>query len=224
VPPLPEFSEISGQYARLERLDADRHAADIHRANDQDRDGVIWKYLPYGPFSSVAGYHHWMREMTKGPDPRFFAVIDQTTGHAGGLMSLLSIAPEFGSIEVGHINLAPELQRTRIATEAVFLLMKWAFENGYRRFEWKCDAANLRSRRAAERFGFSFEGVFRQHLIIRGRNRDTAWFACIDKEWSALKEAYRAWLSHTNFDENGKQIESLADLTGLVRGSKDPAL
>lgn len=224
VPPRPGDEVFEGRYVRLEPLNADRHAADIHRANSQDADGVIWKYLPYGPFSSVSGYHHWVRDNTAAGDPHFFAVIDTATGHAGGVMSLMRIAPEVGSTEVGHINLAPEIQRTPGATEAIYLLMQWAFESGYRRFEWKCDASNRRSRRSAERFGFSYEGVFRQHVISKGRNRDTAWFAAIDKEWPALKEAYQAWLSPSNFDEDGMQVESLADMTQLVRVSSDPVL
>ncbi|NOX74932.1 MAG: GNAT family N-acetyltransferase [Alphaproteobacteria bacterium] len=222
VPPRPSDTPLSGKYVRLERLSADRHAADLYRANSADRDGLIWKYLPYGPYSSVSGYHHWVREVESHADPHFMAMIDPETGHAGGVMSLMRIAPELGSIEVGHINIAPVMQRTQAVSEAIFLLMKWVFEAGYRRFEWKCDAANLRSRRSAERFGFSFEGVFRQHLISKGRNRDTAWFACIDKDWPALKEAYGAWLSPANFNAEGRQLESLADLTRLVRVSNDP--
>ncbi|MFT4716592.1 MAG: RimJ/RimL family protein N-acetyltransferase [Paracoccaceae bacterium] len=224
TPPWPDAKALEGRYVRLEKLNADRHAADIHRANSADKDGVIWKYLPYGPYSSVSGHHHWVREVQAAPDPHFVALIDPETGHAGGVMSLMRISPALGSIEVGHINIAPELQRSPAVTEAIFLLMGWAFEAGYRRFEWKCDAANLRSRRSAERFGFSYEGVFRQHLISKGRNRDTAWFACIDKEWPALHEAYSSWLSPANFDDNGRQIEALADLTRLVRVSSDPAL
>ena len=222
-PPRPGNAALQGQHVRLEPLVADKHAADLHRANSVDAEGTIWKYLPYGPFSSVAAYHHWMRDITAAGDPFFYALIDPETGHAGGVMSLMRIAPEAGSIEVGHINIAPEMQRSPAVTEAIFLLMQWVFEAGYRRFEWKCDASNLRSRRSAERFGFSYEGIFRQHVISKGRNRDTAWFACIDKEWPALKEAYRAWLAPTNFDASGRQVESLADLTRLVRVSKDPA-
>ena len=223
-PAWPGGAVLQGRYVRLEPLDADRHAADLHRANSADKDGIIWNYLPYGPFSSVAGYHHWVKEITAGKDPQFFAIINQETGHAGGVASFLRITPAAGSIEVGHINYAPELQRSRGATEAMYLMMKWAFQAGYRRYEWKCDASNKRSRRAAERFGFSYEGIFRQHTLSKGRNRDTAWFACIDKEWPALDEAYSAWLSPGNFDRHGNQIEALADLTGLVRVSKDPGI
>jgi len=224
APPRPEKAVMTGRYVQLEPLDVDRHAADLHRANSADAKGEIWNYLPYGPFSSVASYHHWMREATGGSDPHFFALIDRESGRAGGVASYLRINPEHGTIEVGHINLAPEMQRSKAATEAMFLMMQWAFEAGYRRYEWKCDAANLRSRRAAQRFGFSFEGIFRQAAISKGRNRDTAWFAAIDKEWPALREAYSAWLSPANFDANDRQIERLADLTALVRVSSDPDL
>lgn len=224
VPPKPTGQPMAGRFVRLERLSADLHAADLFRANSADQAGVVWKYLPYGPFSSVATYHHWVRDMEALEDPFFFTLRDAKTGHAGGIMSLMRITPEAGSIEVGHINIAPEMQRSPAVTEAIFLLMKWSFEAGYRRFEWKCDASNLRSRRAAERFGLSFEGVFRQHTISKGRNRDTAWFAAIDKEWPALREAFESWLSPRNFDADGQQIEALADLTRLVRVTNDPAL
>ncbi len=224
APPRPDDGPLTGNFVRLERLSADRHAADLYRANSADRDGLIWKYMPYGPYSSVSGYHHWVREVENQTDPHFMALIDPETGHAGGVMGLMRIEPDVGSIEVGHINIAPTMQRTPAVTEAIFLLMGWVFGAGYRRFEWKCDAANLRSRRAAERFGFSFEGVFRQHLISKGRNRDTAWFAAIDKDWPALKEAYTAWLALSNFNHTGGQGERLADMTRLVRVSNDPAL
>jgi len=224
APPRPDGAGFDGSFVRLQPLDADRHAADLFRANSVDVAGDIWKYLPYGPFSSVSGYHHWVRDMSCATDPFFFALLDAKSGHAGGVMSLMRIRPDAGSIEVGHINIAPEMQRSRAVSEAVFLLMEWVFESGYRRFEWKCDALNLRSRRSAQRFGFSFEGVFRQHAISKGRNRDTAWFACIDREWPALKEAYSLWMAPANFDANGRQIEALADLTALVRASHDPAL
>jgi RimJ/RimL family protein N-acetyltransferase len=134
------------------------------------------------------------------------------------------VNPQAGSIEVGHINYAPALQRTRAGTEAMYLMMRWAFEAGYRRYEWKCNALNLGSRRAAQRLGFSYEGVFRQAAVIKGRNRDTAWFAAIDSEWPALREAFEAWLSPSNFDADGQQKERLGDLTRLVRVASDPAL
>ncbi len=162
--------------------------------------------------------------MSAGDDPFFYAIRNLESGHWQGVASYLRIAPEAGSIEVGHINFSPALQRSRAATEAMFLMMQWAFEAGYRRYEWKCDARNLPSRRAAQRLGLSYEGIFRQASVVKGRNRDTAWFAAIDSEWPALKEAFTAWLSPSNFDSAGRQKERLGDLTGLVRAAGDPAL
>lgn len=221
-PPRPDMAPLEGRFARLVRLSADAHAADLHRANSADT--AIWDYLPYGPFSSAAAYHRWIRDITRGEDPLFYAIQNRETGHFGGVASYLRITPEMGTIEVGHINLAPEMQRSRAATEAMVLMMDWAFSAGYRRYEWKCDALNLPSRRAAQRLGFSYEGVFRQAAVVKGRNRDTAWFAVIDSDWPALSEAFRAWLHPSNFDGDGRQRESLSDLTRLVRVASDPAL
>lgn len=221
-PPAPDFDEITGRYARLQRLDAESHAGELHRANSAD--DRIWDYLPYGPFASSASYFRWAKDISQLDDPRLYAIQSRGTGRFCGVASYLRIAPEAGSIEVGHINFSAELQRTPAATEAIFLMMQWAFEAGYRRFEWKCDASNMASRRAAQRFGFSFEGVFRQAAVVKGRNRDTAWFACIDSEWPALKEAFTAWLAPSNFDSAGQQIEPLGALTQLVRVASDPAL
>lgn len=222
IPPHPDGSPLEGGQVRLERLDADAHAADLHRAFSAN--DAIWDYLPYGPFSSASGYHRWVKDTATGPDPMFMALRDTATGRCGGVASYLRITPASGSIEVGHICLAPEMQRSRAATEAMYLMMAWAFDAGYRRYEWKCDALNLPSRRAAQRLGFSYEGIFRQATIVKGRNRDTAWFAVIDAEWSALREAYRAWLAPANFDATGRQRERLSDLTRLVRVSDDPVL
>lgn len=221
-PPRPPETAFEGRYARLERLYADTHAALLYPAYvEQDQ---VWDYLPYGPFSSSAQYHRWVRDVEAGSDPVFFAIrnLDSKTGE--GVASYLRIAPEAGSIEVGHINFAPALQGTRAATEALYLMMEWAFEAGYRRFEWKCDSRNIPSRRAGQRLGLSYEGVFRQAAVVKGRNRDTAWFAAIDSEWPALKEAFAAWLRPENFDAEGRQIERLSDLTALVRVAGDPVL
>lgn len=220
APPHPDQQAFDGRFARLERLDAGRHAAQIHRANSAD--DRIWDFLPYGPFASAAGYHRWVREVTVGQDPVFYAIQDKDTGNWGGVASYLRIMPGAGSIEVGHINLSTGLQRSRAATEAMFLMMQWAFAAGYRRYEWKCDARNMASRRAAQRFGFSYEGTFRQATVVKGRNRDTAWFAAIDKDWPALHEAFSVWLSPSNFDAQQRQIERLSDLTRLVRVASDP--
>ena len=221
-PPVPDGAVLEGRYARLAPLSAADHAADLFKANSAS--DTIWDYLPYGPFASSATYHRWVREVTAGDDPLFYAIRNRDSGQWQGVASYLRIAPQAGSIEVGHINLSPALQRTRAATEAMYLMMAWAFEAGYRRYEWKCDARNLASRRAAQRLGFSFEGIFRQAAVVKGRNRDTAWFAIIDAEWPGLKEAFRAWLSPANFDAEGRQIERLGDLTRLVRVADDPAL
>lgn len=213
---------MEGRYARLERLQADVHAADLYRANSVD--DAIWDHLPYGPFASSARYRRWVQQTEAAEGTVFYAIKDKVSGKYGGVASYLRINPEAGSIEVGHISFAPELQRTRAATDAMYLMMKWAFEAGYRRYEWKCNALNLGSRRAAERLGLSYEGVFRQHLVVKGRNRDTAWFAAIDSEWPALKEAFETWLRSENFDQAGQQHQRLADLTSPVRVSRDPAL
>lgn len=221
-PPRPDGTALEGRFVRLEPLEADLHAADLFRAfSGHDR---LWDYMPYGPFLSASAYHRWAKEMQGREDPVFLALRDVASGHAAGVASFLRITPEAGSIEVGHICLSPALQRTPAATEAMFLMMDWAFGAGYRRYEWKCNALNFPSRRAAQRFGFSYEGVFRNHMVTKGRNRDTAWFSVIDSEWPALREAYAAWMSPRNFDAQGQQRERLSDLTGLVRAASDPAL
>jgi len=221
-PPASTGEVLEGQYVRLERMDPDNHAADLFRAyGGHDR---LWDYMPYGPFSSASAYHRWTKESACGDDPLFYVMRDKATGHCSGVASYLRITPAAGSIEVGHICLSPEISQTRAWTEAMYLMMDWAFRNGYRRYEWKCNALNLASRRAAQRLGFSYEGIFRQAVVIKGRNRDTAWFAMIDSEWPALQEAYRSWLSPRNFDENGHQRERLSDLTRLVRVADDPGL
>lgn len=221
-PPRPGAGALEGRHVRLERLEADRHAADLFRAFSAD--DAVWDYLPYGPFASASAYHRWVKEKEGSEDPAFYAIRNLETGHCGGVASFLRITPEMGSIEVGHICLAPELQRGVASTEAMYLMMAWAFEAGYRRYEWKCDALNMPSRRAAQRLGFSYEGIFRQAAIVKGRNRDTAWFACIDREWPGLKECFEAWLRPGNFDAKGRQRERLSDLTGLVRAASDPVL
>lgn len=221
-PAAPDGETLTGQTVVLERLDPDLHAADLHRAfSGHD---ALWDYMPYGPFTSAAAYHRWAKEMAAQSDPLFYVLRDTATGHCGGVASFLRIAPEAGSIEVGHICIAPELQKTVQATEAMFLMMQWAFDAGYRRYEWKCNARNMASRRAAQRLGFSYEGIFRQAAVVKGRNRDTAWFSVIDSEWPALREAFGAWLAPSNFGANGRQREHLSDLTQLVRADDDPAL
>lgn len=212
-PRLPELATLEGRYCRLERLDPERHAAGLFGANSIDAEGRNWTYLPYGPFDSLDDYRAWMSKTCLGGDPLFYAVVDPATGGATGVASYLRIDPASGSIEVGHINYSPLLQRTPAGTEAMYLMMGHAFELGYRRYEWKCNALNAASRAAAERLGFSFEGIFRQAAVVKGRNRDTAWYSVIDKEWPALREAFVRWLDPSNFDERGRQRTQLSALT-----------
>jgi RimJ/RimL family protein N-acetyltransferase len=219
-PPRPEFFATQGRYARLDPLQPGHAPALIAAAEGADH---IWKYLPYGPFDAK-GYSAWIASVAGQPDPMFFAITDLETGQVGGVLSLMRINPEAGSIEVGHINLTPQLQQTRAATEALTMAVRWGFEAGYRRFEWKCDALNLGSRRAGQRLGLSYEGVFRQAAVVKGRNRDTAWFAAIDGEWPALRDAYDTWLDPANFDENGRQRQSLSALTAPILVARDPAI
>ncbi|MGR3514379.1 MAG: GNAT family N-acetyltransferase [Paracoccaceae bacterium] len=219
-PPYPPHSVIEGRYVRLEPLSR-VHIPELWAAHNGQ--GQVWDYIPAGPFASEAALGAWVDQVRVLPDPMQFAV-RMEDGRLGGTLSLLRINPEAGSIEVGYIVFTPRLQRTREATEAVYLTIKWAFEAGYRRFEWKCNAENRPSRRAAERFGLSYEGVFRQAQIVKGRNRDTAWFAAIDAEWPALHAAFETWLDPKNFDESGQQRQRLGDLTAPVLVARDPAL
>jgi RimJ/RimL family protein N-acetyltransferase len=210
--PRPPRTAMEGQLCRLEPLDPARHAEALHAANEADRDGRGWTYMAYGPFASLADYRAWADGAAKGEDPLFFTVLDR--GEPVGVASFLRIDPAPGVIEVGHIKFAPALQRRPAATEAMFLMMRRVFDElGYRRYEWKCDALNLPSRSAAHRLGFTYEGIFRQATLYKGRNRDTAWFAMTDHEWPYLKAAFERWLAPANFDETGRQKSSLSDLT-----------
>lgn len=211
--PKPPRSAIEGRFARIEMLDADAHAAHLHAANAADKEGRIWTYLPYGPYPDAAPYRDWVAQMAKSEDPLFHAIIDRASGKAVGVASYLRIDAAVGVIEVGHINYAPALQRTSAATEAMYLLMKRVFDElGYRRYEWKCDALNAPSRAAAERLGFAYEGLFRQATMYKGRNRDTAWYAIIDKDWPRIRGAFETWLAPANFDGDGRPRRRLSDM------------
>lgn len=215
----PPMTPMVGAHCRLERLNIDAHAQDLFDANITDTDGRIWTYLGYGPFVDVDAYKGWIKSQALGADPLFHAIIDQATDKAIGVASYLRIEPPIGSIEVGHINYSPLLQKTIAATEAMYLMMARVFDElGYRRYEWKCDNANAKSRGAAERLGFTFEGVFRQCTIYKGRNRDTAWFSILDSEWPAVKVAYQEWLAPSNFNDDGSQKRALSDLTKAALG------
>ncbi len=211
--PRPPRAPMAGAACRVEPLDP-AHGDDLFAAYAEDREGRIWTYLPYGPFASREAFGAWLAERAAGEDPLFHAIVERASGRAQGVASYLRLEPAVGVIEVGHINLAPRLQRSSAATEAMFLMMRRVFDElGYRRYEWKCDALNERSRRAAERLGFRFEGVFRQATIYKGRNRDTAWYAIVDRDWPALKLLYKRWLDAANFDADGRQKVPLSDLT-----------
>ncbi len=212
-PPLPKKKILQGQYCRLEPLNPNAHAEGLWSANKLDKEGKAWTYLPYGPFESFSNYKSWLEDEAVGDDPLFFAIFDLKTGQVVGVASFLRIQPAMGSIEVGHLNFSPLLQRTRASTEAMFLMMSYAFEMGYRRYEWKCNALNTPSRTAAQRLGFSFEGIFRQASVVKDYNRDTAWYAIMDHEWPAIQDAMNRWLSSENFDEQGNQKLSLSSLT-----------
>ena len=220
APPAPARALLDGRYARLETLSASAHAAPLFAAfGGHD---WVWDYMPSGPFAGLAQFADWMQGATGQNDIMFYAIYDKEREAFGGFASYLRIKPVSGSIEVGYIAMSPQLQRTRAATEAMYLMMKWAFDAGYRRYEWKCDALNRPSRRAAQRLGFSYEGIFRQATVVKGRNRDTAWFAMIDSDWPALDAAFQHWLSPENFDDDGRQRQRLGDLTRPARVASDP--
>jgi len=207
----PERKALEGASVRLEPLRPERHGEELFEATAGADE--TWFYLPYGPFAGRDEFIKWLEDRAKLDDPLAFTIIDRAAQSARGIATLMSIEPEHGSIEIGHIWLSPQLQRTRQATEAIYLLARYAFDElGNRRLEWKCDAANAPSRRAAERFGFTFEGVFRQHRVIKGRNRDTAWYSITDGEWPAVRAAFEAWLTPSNFDAAGRQLRSLSEI------------
>lgn len=209
----PPRTPMAGRYCRVEPLDVGRHGAQLHAANAESPDTRNWTYLGADGFADAGAYQGWLGGVAAGDDPLFHAIVDLTTSHAVGVAAYLRIDPDNGVIEVGHINYSHRLQQTRAATEAMFLMMQRVFDQlAYRRYEWKCDCLNEPSRRAAARLGFRFEGIFRQAIVYKGRNRDTAWFSIIDSEWPALRTAYERWLADDNFDQHGRQRRSLADV------------
>jgi RimJ/RimL family protein N-acetyltransferase len=211
-PPPPAREPMEGRWCRLEPL-TEAHSVDLHQANLRDTESRSWTYLAYGPFASEEEHRRWLVTTCLGSDPMFFAMVDRATNNAVGAGAYLRIAPAAGSIEVGHLHFSPLLQGTVAATDAMYLMMRRAFELGYRRYEWKCDALNGASRAAARRLGFSFEGIFRQATVYKGRNRDTAWYAVTDREWPAVRRAFETWLAPENFDVAGRQRTRLSELT-----------
>ncbi|MGE3918713.1 MAG: GNAT family N-acetyltransferase [Hyphomicrobiaceae bacterium] len=210
---------LDGRYCRLEPIDPARHGDELYAASTPPDAARRFRYLFEAPFASRAVFDEWLAKAAVSTDPLVFAVIDKRTGRCEGRQTLMRITPEHRCIETGSIYWGPAISRTPVATEANYLFARYVLDDlGYRRFEWKCDALNAPSRRAAERFGFTYEGHFRRAVIVKGRTRDTTWFAMVDDDWPALKAAYERWLDPANFDGEGRQKESLGALTAAALG------
>jgi RimJ/RimL family protein N-acetyltransferase len=210
----PARETIDGSRIRLEPLQPQRHAEDLW--GSAAGDSQLWTYLPWGPFASRKDFTDWLEPRASCSDV-WFVVVDKSTGHRCGLAAFMGIDRTHGTIEIGGVLFGAELQRTPQATETIFLLARVAFDLGYRRLEWCCNTANSRSKRAAERFGFTFEGIFRQHRVVKGFNRDTAWFSILDSEWPTVRAACELWLQPANFDDSGRQKETLEQRRAQVR-------
>ena len=215
----PDREPMVGSRCRLEPLDADRHAAVLHAAYSENRDGGNWTYLPYGPFENAAAYGEFVDGLQRIDDTLFFAIVDRASQSAVGVASYLRAAPAMGSIEVGHLSYSPALQRTAISTEAMYLMMRRVFDDwGYRRYEWKCDSLNGPSVAAAQRLGFRYEGLFRNHVVMKSRNRDTSWLSVTVEEWPGIRTAMESWLDPSNFNADGGQRKRLGDLMPASSG------
>jgi RimJ/RimL family protein N-acetyltransferase len=211
--PRPPRIPLGGRYVRLEPLNAQAHGDGLFEASSVADAATRFAWLPETPPQTRAEFQPWLDKAEASTDPLYYAIIDKESGKVVGRQTLMRIDPANGVIEIGHVYWGPQMARTRGATEAQFLFARHVFDDlGYRRYEWKCNNANLPSKRAAERFGFQFEGIFRQHMIVKGENRDTAWYAMIDKEWPALRRAYEAWLEPANFDGEGGQKRRLEEI------------
>jgi RimJ/RimL family protein N-acetyltransferase len=209
--PAPTATLLEGRFIRLERLDPARHGDELFAALEgPGADPKLWDYLPYGPFPERSTFDAWLNNHAAASDPYFFSVIDRASGQVQGILSLMSIVPAQGRIEIGHVTFGAPMQRSPRSTEAVYLLAKYSFDLGYRRLEWKCNNGNARSKYAAERLGFSFEGVFRQHMVVKGQNRDTAWYSILDGEWPAIAAGFEQWLSDDNQTSDG-QVKGLVE-------------
>ena len=207
---LPSKKKLEDKFSILEPMETNKHATDLYKNFSKDKKNIIWTYLPYGPFKNLNQFKKWLKSYCLDKDPFFYAIYSKRFKTFCGMASYLSMNPEHGSIEVGHINYSPLLQNTAEGTEAMYLMMKNAFDQlGYRRYEWKCNNLNSESKKAAKRLGFKFEGIFRQSFIVKKRNRDTAWFSIIDKEWKKYKKNYRKYLKNSNFKKDFIQKKKL---------------
>ena len=218
---LPSLQTLEGRFCRLEKLELG-HSQELFDALRADESGALWTYLPESPPVDLSELSAWVEQASGKRDPAFYALIERSSGRCLGRAAYMRIAPTAGSIEVGSILYSPSLQRTPVATEVMYLMMQHAFDElGYRRYEWKCDSLNEPSRRAAERLGFTCEGIFRQALVYKGRNRDTAWYAIIDRDWPAIRQGFEAWFDPANFDESGQQKHALATFIAAAREAAD---
>lgn len=217
----PERREHRGRNVVVRPLNPDTDTDTLYRLTHEPMgDPSIWTYLYEGPFANVEAYRHYLNAKAATTDPLFFVITNAHDGRQLGQITYMSIEPDHGSIELGNIWFSPELQRTPAGTEAIFLLAAHAFDDlGYRRLEWKCNALNGPSRKAALRYGFIYEGLFLQHRVVKGRNRDTTWFAITDKRWRAVKGAFATWLAPDNFGADGTQVRALRDLTAAIPAS-----
>jgi RimJ/RimL family protein N-acetyltransferase len=210
---LPGRATLRGRLVTLEPLSTAAHGEHLFRGAGEESRANLWLYLFEGPFDSRSGFDTHLNQLEASEDRLFFAIVDNTSGNAQGYAAYMRIEPAHRVIEVGSILYSPQLQRTAGATEAMYLMARYAFEElGYRRYEWKCNALNAPSRRAAARLGFTFEGTFRQHMIMKGRNRDTAWYSMLDCEWPDRKARFERWLDPSNFDSEGRQLHSLSSM------------
>jgi len=214
----PEESPLEGRLVILEPLDLDRHGDALYSVSHADEEARrIWTFLPDGPFEDLASFRQWAARMTQEPDRLVFAIREVGSGRLGGMAMYLDIRPPHGSIEIGYIWFAPFFQSTPQATEAMFLMLRYAFDElRYRRMQWRCNALNEKSRAAALRLGFTFEGIFHQHMVVKGRNRDTAWYSMLDHEWPRFRANFETWLAPSNFDVQGRQLSSLSELNQNV--------